>query len=313
MRLLDKMILVVISYMSVYGAYAGGFIIKEENDLFACRHKDQYYTQGLLLSYRDDVFTYDSGNKQWYVYGLRNQFYTPKDIKIADPQPWDRPWSGLTAFSLEDWFVHRSGSIMTEYLVGVAGSWSLSDQIQTTVHRWIGSPKPMGWSNQIPDEIVVNVTKRWYRPKELWGSRNGWGCDLTEISGGSLGNAFVNVEIAGLVRAGYRIPSDYRTEIIVPTLTQNRFYTYLTLEIGGRAVVQNMMLGGSLFTDGPSQILKPFVSDISYGLAAGIDRPFGLPTDIGFSWVTVHRSFEFIGQDAPANFGSLTLSFLGSF
>ena len=201
-------------------ALAGTISLKEENDWFAYRHKDQYYTQGLLLSYREDPTISTNGVRKWSEYGLRNQFYTPKDIEIAAPQPDDRPWAGLTAVSMADWVVDRSGATMTEYLFGVAGSWSRSEQIQTTVHKWIGSATPMGWSNQIPDEIVVNVSKRWYFPRAKWGNRNNWCADATEIWGGSLGNAFVNAEVAALFRAGYRVPTDYRTEIIFPTAVE---------------------------------------------------------------------------------------------
>jgi len=293
---------------------AGVISIEEENDFFAYRHKDQFYTQGLLLSYKGDERISTNGIRNWSIYGFRNQFYTPKNISIPTPQPDDRPWAGMTAVSKTDWEVTSKNSTMTEYLVGVVGAWSLSEQIQTTVHKWIDSETPMGWSNQIPNEIVVNVTRRWFYPRAFYGSRNSWCADATEIYGGSLGNAFVNAEVAALFRAGYRVPSEYKTEIITPTLTRhNRFSFYGTVEVEGRAVFQNIMLGGSLFTDGPQQELKSFVSDIKYGLCAGIEQPLGLPADLSFSWVLVHRSFEFIGQDEPADFGCLTLSLSGGF
>ena len=294
----------------VCSAAAGVFSLEEENDYFAFRNKDQYYTQGLLLSYKGDAST-TNGMKQWNVYGFRNQFYTPRDIAIAAPQPDDRPWAGMTAASLTRWTVDTNHAVMTEYLLGVVGAWSGSEQIQTTVHKWIDSAKPLGWSNQIPNEVVLNVTRRWYFPVALYGDRNSWCADATKIYGGSLGNAFVNAELAGLFRFGYRVPSDYQTEIIVPTLSNknnNLFSLYGTVEIEGRAVFQNVMLGGSLFTSGPQQDLKPFVSDLSYGLAGGIERLFGWPLDFNMSWLMVHRSFEFEGQDHPADFGSITLS-----
>ena len=68
-------------------SFGGTVSLKEENDWFAYRHKDQYYTQGLLLSYRDDAEVFPNGTKKWSEYGLRNQFYTPKDIEISAPQP----------------------------------------------------------------------------------------------------------------------------------------------------------------------------------------------------------------------------------
>jgi hypothetical protein len=210
---------IAVTILFAVNAYAG-FRLIEENDVFAgeSMNDDKYYTQGLEIDYVRDVQS--NGNKEVVrrIYGLRNLMYTPRDITIPEPQPDEHPWAGMTAVTYTEWTRDDYRTEMWEYLFGVTGPWSRSDKIQTWVHKVIGSHRPQGWSNQIPNEVVFNVSYDNYKLLDSVGSGK-WGADITQIYGFSLGNAFVNGEWGYLGRAGWNVPSDYEGgTILKPTL-----------------------------------------------------------------------------------------------
>jgi hypothetical protein len=288
-------------------ALAGGFRLREENDAFAPDNHDHCYTQGLQLDYVGDAEKNSNGDVVRHLYGLRNVFYTPSDKSIVTNQPDDRPWAGLTALSYTTW--ERSGKefVRSEWLFGVVGEWSYSEQIQTYFHHIIGSGKPMGWSNQIPNEVVANYTTERYHPVWMVGNYDGWGSDLAGVYGGALGTAFVYSEVGLMLRAGWNLPKDYRSGVIIPTaIRESPWSAYIFAGASEKLMLHNVMLGGSFFQDGPKQDLRPLVADGTVGASVG----YG-----GFelAYALDYRSREFYGQEDIEHFGSITISYMRGF
>ena len=284
-------------------------VLREENDVFG--DSDRYYTQGLDLSY-GYLKVRKNGTAVKRSFGFRNLMYTPTDISIADPQPEDRPWAGLTGIFFEEWD-KDDDFVRTEWIVGVVGEWSQSDHIQAWFHEQIDSQRPMGWSNQIPNEPFVNLTMEYYKPLWFIGQPNrGWLLDLTGKYGGTLGTGFVHGEAGLLARAGWNVPEDYRSALIKPTNVKTGLSAYLFVGAEGRYILHNVTLGGSLFQDGPSQELEPFVGDIQTGVAFGYRNMPG-QFDLGLAYSLVNRSREFEGQDRHVRFGSVSISAVKSF
>ena len=292
---------------------AGGFILKEENDFFSFHKSDKYYTQGMEFQYVEDpVLT--NGVITRRLYGLRNTFYTPKDITKPGSQPDDRPWAGLTAASITTWEFSKKEFKTSGWLVGVVGDWSQSDALQIEYHGLINSRTPMGWTNQIPNEPILNYTEGHYREEYMLGMHNSWGFDVVRNYGYSAGNAFVYGDAGYTLRAGWGIPEDCKAGVLEPTLTRSGKYScYMFAGANGKLVLHNILLGGSLLQDGPHQDLKPFVLDLSAGMSLAVRRIFGGRTDFGLSYILVQRSKEFEEQGEPQRFGSITLAFMKGF
>jgi len=303
-----KQVWLTLSLVMLAGSVlAGGFRIREENDLFVLDHTDRYYTQGLQLDYMDDAEQEGDGSVTRRLYGLRNVFYTPTNIKDPDPQPWDRPWAGLTALSYTTWERSKTGFTRSEWMVGVVGEWSYSEEIQVWFHGLIDSPRPEGWSNQIPNEVVANYTIERYRPFWTAGSYDGWGMDLAGLYGGSLGTAFVYGELGLTYRAGWNLPRDYGAGVIIPTVVrESPWSAYVFSTLSEKLMLHNVMLGGSFFQDGPKQDLKPFVADAVFGASIGY-------AGLELSYATDYRSREFKGQEDTEHFGDITLSYIREF
>lgn len=281
-----------------------GISIVEENDAFAASKSDRRYTQGLDIFYTGtpEVTSNRAVRVDW---GFRNLMYTPENIKDPDPQPWDRPWAGMSAIVYSRWIEQKDSCSRIDLMIGVTGPKSQSEFFQTFVHELIGSPKPMGWDNQIPGELVLNAAWQTWEPLRQWGEKPGLGADLSANYGTSLGTAFCNV-FGGLEsRAGWNVPAS-RVGVIRPTAVQDNFYAYVFASGSLKAVMHNVTLGGSFFHTGPSQDLEMFVTEARVGWTVGWKNLFW-GNGVEFSYSLNRRSEEFTIQDGPSDWGSISL------
>jgi len=83
---------------------------------------------------------------------------------------------------------------------------------------------------------------------------------------------------------------------------------YLLAGATGKGVLQNIMLGGSLLQDGPSQDLMPVVVDAKVGAAFSVGNILGSGTDFDLSYQVIWRSREFRKQEVIESYGSITLA-----
>lgn len=286
-------------------AMAGGFEWTEENDVFG--GTDRYYTQGMELKFLGDSFKMEDGWGRYGV-GVRNLIYTPEDITVAEPQPDDRPWAGMTLVSATLWEERGRTVEKIDFGAGVTGPDSESDRIQTWFHDMIGSREPKGWDNQGPSEgVVQGYWRRWDR-LERWGEKDGLSADASSVFAASMGTAFIDASAGLEARAGWKVPSS-RLCVIAPTAGVGGPYGYVLSGIEGKVKAHDVTLGGSFFHEGMPRVdeMEPFVTDARVGLLVGWRRLFGA-WDMEASWVLTRRSEEFEGQDGPAEFGTLRLA-----
>jgi hypothetical protein len=91
--------------------------------------------------------------------GLTQIIQTPAAIDDPDPQPEDVPWAGVLGFA-SSWSSYdndRFGAL--QLFVGCMGPCSGAEQVQRFVHLdlGIGDLPPLGWENQLDDELLVNL------------------------------------------------------------------------------------------------------------------------------------------------------------
>lgn len=286
--------------------------IKEENDVFT--GSDNSYTQGAEIEWMQKPHIKE-GYTTRYGLSIRNVFYTPQDIKIAEPQPNDRPWAGLSALTLKQHIQYGDLLINQQFMGGAVGAWSYSEEIQTWFHAQIGSPKPMGWSNQIPNEVVVNWVADVIHPWYATGESEYLSADLAGLYGIALGNAFIYADGGVLARAGWNLPS-HKLTIINPTEAWHvKPVAYIFGRVSGRAVAHNITINGSLFQDGPSQELEPFVTDYQYGVSIGVEgfKYDNQKYNLLISYAQTRRTEEFEGQQGETDFGTVIVGIGGEF
>ena len=306
----------------------GSLTLVTENDKFLAG-SDRYYTNGFKLSALSaplDNFTgaavpapvrwiathlnalVPPGHDAKLGLVLGQNIYTPADIHTPTPNPADRPYAAWlyvgAAFQSYDL---PAGVLDTlDVRLGMVGPAALGEQIQNGFHDLIHVPHPLGWSHQIHNEpgLVLTYARKWRRATE--GARTGLGVDVIPNVAASLGNVLTAAGAGLAVRAGWRLPADFGTDLIYPSGDSNSersgLSAFLFGAVDGRAVVHDITLDGNSFRSSASVPRKDFVADLVVGFAVG-----------GNSWQLAYsqavRTKEFKGQASDDIFGSVSITF----
>lgn len=300
--------ILVALFVFLFGLSAsGGVILTLENDLV--NETDDSYSHGTEIEWVGG--TQMKNDSPYRVgYGIHQTMYTPTDISNPDNQPDDRPWCGMLTAFREVWSKSGTEVVRTRYEVGVLGPWAGCETTQTKVHEIVGSGKPMGWDNQMPNEPVVNVYHERHHPLMSFGREGSWGAYVESVYGGTLGTTFINAMGGSGVRAGWNIPPDRITGGIDPKGIQaGRFFAYVSGEVGGIFVLHNATIGSSFFQDREpdhEQELQRGVGTYKYGGVVGYGS-------FAATYMFNMRTAEFKGQDEGTDWGMVSLEFVDTF
>jgi hypothetical protein len=323
--------------------------VYEENDFFNpfTKQTDRYYTQGLKVEWlsssekADGEFLPGISHSDWCRlfcsdgasgdnvntgYAVGQNIYTPANIEIARPQPYDRPWAGMlyvsriARVSYQEFALAAQRQDRIELSLGIVGPAALAKEAQTEWHNIIGAPHPAGWSNQLGNEPVVQLR---YDTALRWHTK-GNHMDLIPRVRGNLGNAFTSLEAEVTGRIGWNLsgfgvttaqaapPPPAPAMIGGSSALMGASWLSsgsLFLRGGLKAVARNIFLDGNSFADNDIRIDRKFlVPEIAAGAELNLVSNF---------WVTfqfVRRGSEFKswrGRHAPAQeFGSLTVAWM---
>ncbi len=295
--------------------------VQVENDAASTLQgtSDQYYTSGLRAGWTsgtDEVpeALQTASNSLWgdgvqrISLNLSQSIFTPRNTQTANPSATDRPYAGvlgLTGALIHD--MDHSRTVVSLFL-GVVGPYAGGRVIQNGFHNIIGDTPNRGWSTQLKNEGLFEIT-----PERTW--RFGIGRygpvsfdALPSITAGV--GLLRNYAQAGLIlRAGQGLESDFGVSSIQPGLTGTDAYTptrplvwYVFGGLDGQAVAQDVTLNGDNFSS--SRHVKPKwdVGEMELG-AAIIYR--GVRLTYSQTWQTE----EFHGQKGGLfNFGSVAAS-----
>ncbi len=318
------------------GAAQARFVTWDNDSWFKT---DRYYTNGIQFSSRSTEDTRGEFTRRatgaacrWLGCGdarflfsqhsVGQLMYTPSDITIPIPQPFDRPYAGLL-YAERSWlFIDRDERAITtlSFHAGATGKLSLAEPAQKLFHRIFDRPEPRGWDHQVGNTLAVLVSAE---RRSAWPSLSGavlgdirlhtaghWrlavGNLMSYAAGGvtfTLGKNLPPVSPAppGIVHRASPVDTACRLRWIQCTVT-------LGAEVRGMAY--NIFLQGRPWRDDPEVRPRRWVGDLTAGLR--MDFPTTRGSDHGpwFAQLRVtRRSAEF---RAPVNvprhtIGSLTL------
>jgi len=263
----------------------GEFQLFIENDTWS--DTDRYYTNGLKLGLggrlpllreqAEDLLrrlTPDAerpgGDDLEFGLFAGHNMYTPKDIKIADAQPLDRPWAAWLYLGAVAQRVTGNRLDSVEIDVGVVGPGAGGRQIQTEWHKLVGAPRPMGWSHQIPNEPAFQAS---YLQKRRYGSDR---YDLVPKLGVTVGTVATLARVGVVARVGHNM-SGFGPDTIEPggALLQDlrrqegsgdEWFAFAGVD--HRLVAHNIFLDGTVFRSSPSVDRRAHVYDLMAGLSA---------------------------------------------
>ena len=303
------------------------FELKEENDWVAST--DRHYTQGARIVYLGP----DNIMPLWALHAAQilptvgfnlaacrlglevgQSMYTPTDLSQVGLITNDWPYAGWLYAGI---VLQRRGSIGDERIpvletmrlqLGVVGPAAFAEQAQNRFHVMNNFTYAQGWGNQLPNEPTLAL--KYERAWRLAPSRqNDWDMDCIPHAGASLGDVDTSARAGAMFRIGWHIPDDFGIEPIdslgitvgngAVAASQHPWGFYFFCAAEGRAVAYNIFLDGDMFRDSPHVDRKPFVGELSGGLALELSH-----MEIAFMLIYLTR--EFVGQMSPDVYGSLT-------
>ena len=213
------------------GRFGAGSVLRTfDNDSPAAT--DDQYTSGLSLSFvskpaksfeevplpkalgraLEAHWPVPEDDERFVIYSLSHRIFTPTDLSARDIVEDDLPYTALLYGTATVGSQGPKALSALSLSVGIAGPWALGEEVQSTVHDWIGSRDPEGWDNQLDNELLLNVGAEHRRRLVTAGRREGWGADLLGALSGSLGNLQSQATVASTVRAGWRVPQNFHMQ-----------------------------------------------------------------------------------------------------
>jgi lipid A 3-O-deacylase len=308
-----------------------------ENDAFA--GTDRYYTSGIRLTWVSPDLTHflehpnlpewshplierlpfinEPGYQRAIYLSVGQNIFTPEDMKRRELIENDRPYAGLTYLAIGFQSKNNLHMDTLEFDLGIVGPHSYAEDVQTQLHRWIDSPVPMGWDNQLNDELAAGLMYMHKYKLIQSGLGNGFNYDVIPHMGGGVGNLKTYGNAGAQFRFGWNLPNDFGTFLIRPGCECNvpiderdprffpryhRFGIHGFMAIDAIAVFHDIFLDGNTFQDSHSVDKKPFTADVMAGLSLILSR-------FKMSYAYVYRTKEFENQQKPNIFGTITISF----
>ena len=135
-----------------------------ENDFFT--DQDLYYTQGINMEFVHPLFQrffvskvlISGGDHQQVGIAIEHNGYTPTSTSSDAILYGDRPFAAALMF--KTFAISRFDSlhkrITSSLTLGVIGPAAGGKAMQSTIHQWVNDAQPLGWQNQIHNDVVIN-------------------------------------------------------------------------------------------------------------------------------------------------------------
>lgn len=261
-----------ISYIST-NRYVG---VNFDNDIF--NNTDYYYTNGVRIDYTSPIFAsspfaypmlpYRKLSMNYHGMTIVQNMYTPTNPDTVNVYGSDRPFAaylylGHYKNTLSSRNNYRQYS---EIQIGLIGPGSLGGFVQGQIH----DIPPLGWQNQIQNDLVLNYTalveKGLYNPGPI---------DLNVFAKGQLGTLYTNAGAGMRIRAGrmnsyFSMPWLARPQSIegenAYKWQYGIFATGLVKLVGYDATLQGGVFNNSSNYTIPAEDIERFVLQASAGI-----------------------------------------------
>ena len=177
--------------------------LAHDNDLYLFNRQDQYYTNGILLSFRKAAdstrLRTHEHNRTWSVYAGQ-KLYTAYTGQIHTMNEVDRP---ITAYlfagaNLAHYYTNESVLSLSAEL-GTIGRRALGKQAQEVVHRVLHLYEIAGWEYQLENAFGADISAEYAR--KIYRNPHRW-FDVTAQAVGTLGLTNTRLSVAPTFRLG---------------------------------------------------------------------------------------------------------------
>ncbi len=295
--------------------------LQGENDAVSTLRgtSDQYYTSGLRLGFTSGTNALPDGVQRFFnqVWGdgvqrisldLSQSLFTPRNTQFSPPNPRDRPYAGVLA--LTGSIIHDSDVARTVLglELGVVGPYAQGREVQNGFHSLIGDRTNRGWSYQLRNEPVFEIT-----PSRTWrvpiAQAGGVEFDTLPSIQVGVGNLRDYVQPGVVFRFGQGLNSDFGVARIQPGLSGTDAYTptrpfawYFFAGADGQAVGRDLTIEGNIFQSSRGVAHRWYVGEFEAGAALML---YGVRLTYAQTWQTQEFNHQ---KGGLFNFGSLAAS-----
>lgn len=230
------------------------FSFVNDNDLYVSIKKDQYYTNGIFLSYRYLASNFKKLEKKIYELQLGHEIYTPFKPTVNSILEHDRPFAGYLYGNFGILRVYKNKSILkTTIQLGVLGPNSMGEELQKGIHRLYNFDLPDGWKYQIENTFALNFDLDYIKPLQTDTSNH---YDINFMNRLRTGTIFNEISSGFMGRIGFRElqPIDNSIAFNTSLNNDNTNYTrgiesFLYYQTSLTYVVYDATIQGSLFNN----------------------------------------------------------------
>ncbi|WP_085317759.1 lipid A deacylase LpxR family protein [Derxia lacustris] len=247
-------------------------------------------------------------------FSLGQLAYTPRDARIATPQPDERPWAGLLYAALSAHRLDAGFYRSLELKLGVVGPASLARQAQKEVHRIVGSDDPAGWDNQLRAHPAAQVEAIGVLRAAEWGPLG------VDVNAGAVAGTLRNYGEVGLgLVLGARPP---RLPALTPNVHERVVFDAAAMRelgadgwhglsafahAGAQFYASNRFITGGTYGPRPEVDVRHSVGTISAGLHWAFARDWTL------SYVQIRRGADYVSRnpavgETPERWGGVQLT-----
>jgi len=225
------------------------FIAVFDNDIFD--YTDYYYTNGIRLELFHPIIASSlissalpglKGSNNYYSVSLVQNLYTPLKLEDLEPRLGDRPFASYLAvghirISLSPVSQRR---LESEFVLGILGPASMGRIAQDMIHEH----EPIGWINQVSNDIIVNYNIRFEQ-----GVYKAGRIEAVLVAGGQAGTLYDNISAGACLQLGKtnnRFGEIFQTTSVERPF-KKRIRYYFTLEMKNTLMFYDATLQGGMF------------------------------------------------------------------
>lgn len=251
-------------------------VIEIENDMLF--KSDHYYTSGTAFTYLNKKMKHSPAQLilkaknpeiiRFSGFGLEQRMFTPYSILRPDSIPDDRPYAAYllaTNFSI---LINpeKHLKISNELGIGIMGPAAGGEWAQSTVHKIIGSPIPIGWENQLKNAFLIDYQFR--IEKGFFGD---WTANhFVPFAKARVGSLTDRIGIGLLIQFGN--VNKTLAEYAQPEKYKNRFVWQWVFEANLQGVFYDATLQGGLFnSDETIDLTKQEIISRQYQVRMGVN------------------------------------------
>ncbi|RZK48378.1 MAG: lipid A deacylase LpxR family protein [Pedobacter sp.] len=291
--------------------YKSEFGFKSDNDAYLFYGQDQYYTNGLFISYkqalRPKYLNAKLENKIWSL-SISQEMFNPRSGFSPLVELHDRPFAASLFVSYDEIKYKKTHSVFNWGIdLGIIGPDALGEDAQKVLHNTVGFYQIAGWEYQIQNAFLAQLRLAYL--KRL-GVNSAEKVDMSMGTSLNVGTIHNQASLNLLFRAG-KIYSITRSTITNGHLNNDNnspksfleSFFYLKPQIS--YVATNATLEGNLFNDNSPVTFnpKPWVFSAQVGYQFTLKR-------FRFDYHWIFNSREVKSKALPHQYGSISIFYL---